>query len=569
MVDNQTLDKIKDHFNIVEFVGRYVPLKKRGVNYLGNCPFHNEKTPSFTVSPAKEIFHCFGCGEGGNIFGFLMKIENIPFIEAVKKLAEEAGVEIEDDYRKANPQAVEKRDLLFDINQRSQGFFQSRLDDSTKKYLLDRGLSLETISKFGLGLAPDSWDGLKNFFTDAEQDNLLELGLLIKSEKGKVYDRFRKRVMFPIYNLSDKVIGFGGRALNSEDQAKYMNSPDSPLFNKGEQLYALNIAKKQAVRMGYLLLMEGYMDVISAHQYGFSVAVASLGTALTSAQARLMKRYSQKVIIAYDGDDAGQIATEKAIAVLYPLGFDIRVLQIPDSAKDPDEFLKTSGATEFQKLIENALPFGKFKLDRILNSYKIAIPEEKERALGECVAFLKNMSPIIQEDYAKYLSIKFNINNETIKSYLRTGNGYKLKKSNKYTSKPKSKYEEAEKIVLYAALFDAEARGKLKEIPAALISEKRKKIYKTLIAVPAADSVEVSELLASKDKELAGVVSELTFEASVDNNATKEAFDTIYSRMSSFDKEELRRKIREADANDDHETATELLKQYKQIINQS
>jgi len=558
MLDQTKIESIKNHFSIVEFIGRYVQLKKRGINYIGNCPFHNEKTPSFTVSPDKNIWHCFGCGTGGNLFNFLMKIENLEFMEAVKRLAEEAGIDISDSFR--NKEEIDKEKRLYQLNQQALEFFQKSMNTNTRDYFTNRGLSSETINEFHLGFAPDSWDGLKNSLAMHGEQTLITMGLIIKNEKGKIYDRFRNRAMFPIYSVSGNVIAFGGRALDPNDQVKYINSPDTPIYNKGENIYALNIAKIHINKEGYALLMEGYMDVIAAHQAGIKTAVASLGTALTIKQARLLKRFTKKVIISYDGDNAGQIAIERAIEVLAPLALDIGVIQIPAPAKDPDDFLKANGADAFQELINNAQPYIKFKLDRIINSFTITLPEEKDKAVSNSVAFLKGLSPVLQEEYTSYLAQKLKLNKNTISSYLGNSRKGVVRSSKKYIPKPKNKFEEAEKILIYSALEDIEIRQQLQNLPEELLSNNRRETLKYIAASDKTYEEIEAQLVQDNQKELLSEITNIRLEFdNIDENETKHAFDTIHNKKIELTEDALKNEMIAAEKVGDEIKAMELL----------
>ncbi|MGL5352987.1 MAG: DNA primase, partial [Clostridium sp.] len=331
-ISEEILEKIKEQSDIVDVISETVKLKRSGRNFSGLCPFHNEKSPSFSVSQDKQIYKCFGCGEAGNVITFVMKNKNLPFIDAVKYLGEKANIVIQDESGKRN-KTTEKKELMYKVNVEAARFYFANLMNTkgSKEYFLNRGIKEETIKKFGLGFAKDSWNNLifhlrKKGFND---ELLLEAGLVSTSEKtGNKYDRFRNRVMFPVFDYSGKVIGFGGRVLD-DSKPKYLNSPETLVFQKGTNLYGLNFAIKNKIPDRYFIIVEGYMDLITLHQYGITNVVASLGTALTTNQARLLKRYADKVIISYDADVAGQTATLRGLEILREAGFDVRVLNIP------------------------------------------------------------------------------------------------------------------------------------------------------------------------------------------------------------------------------------------------
>ena len=337
--------------DIVDVVSGYVRLgKKSGSNMFGLCPFHSEKTPSFSVSPDKQIYHCFGCGKGGGVISFIMEIENLSFQEAVAFLAKRANMTLpeQEDSRESR-----KRARLYALNRDAARFYYEQLQqpagERARGYMARRGISKAVAMNFGLGCAPDAWDALgkamrEKGYTDYE---LFDAGLVKKGRNGGWYDAFRDRLMFPVIDVQGRVIGFSGRILG-EEGPKYLNSPETSIFNKGRNLFALNLAKKS--KSGYILLSEGNIDVVSLHQAGFDSAVASLGTSLTADQARLISRYTDQVIIAYDNDAAGQKAAQRAIAILEKLDLKVRVLQM-SGAKDPDDFIKLKVPEAFARLI--------------------------------------------------------------------------------------------------------------------------------------------------------------------------------------------------------------------------
>ena len=344
-ISEEILEKIKSQNDIVDVISERVRLRKAGRNFTGLCPFHNEKTPSFSVSQEKQIYKCFGCGEAGNVISFVMKDKNLPFVEAVKYLANRANIPLEM-HNGEKSKSAKKKDLLYRVNVEAAKFFFSNLmnNQNAKEYFLNRGIKEETIKKFGLGFANDSWNSLMFYLRKKGINDVLleEAGLIsVNKEKGRKYDRFRNRVMFPVFDYQGKVIGFGGRVLD-DSKPKYLNSPETLVFQKGTNLYGLNFALKHNMSERYFVIVEGYMDLISLHQYGITNVVASLGTALTINQARLLKRYADKVIISYDADMAGQMATLRGLEILRTAGFDVRVLNIPQG-KDPDEYVRSNG----------------------------------------------------------------------------------------------------------------------------------------------------------------------------------------------------------------------------------
>lgn len=409
------MDELLARNDIVSVVERYVNLSRRGGNYLGLCPFHNEKTPSFSVSQEKQFFHCFGCGIGGDVITFVMKIENIDFAEAVTKLAEWAGMQVPESSYGAEERG--KRRRAYDACRETAKFFYEKLKsedgERARSYLLGRGLSPATITRFGLGYSPDGWDGLLGHLTSLgyTKSELLEAGLVTTGKSGKIYDRFRDRAMFPIIDVKGTVIGFGGRIMG-EGEPKYLNSPESAVFNKRRNLYAMNLSRKSAV--DYFLLAEGYMDVIALHQAGFDSAVASLGTSLTDEQAGLISKYKSKVVICYDSDKAGRAATERAIDILSRAGLDVRVLSM-SGAKDPDEYIKKFGRDKFAALIEAALPAEEYRLENTKKTYDLTDDKQRVLYIKEAVRQLAKMqSEFEREIYAGRISSETGVTRDAI-----------------------------------------------------------------------------------------------------------------------------------------------------------
>ena len=392
-IDQRFLDELNARCDIVDLVSRYVSLKKSGSNYFGLCPFHNEKTASFSVAPDKQIFHCFGCGAGGGPIRFVMKIEGLEFPDAVRFLAKQYGMEVPEDT--ADRGQRQRRDRLLELMKEAARWFYAQLHAPRGKapmeYFVRRSLSKRTMNNFGLGYAPDSFHALLDAMTAKgyTKEELFAAGLTARSQKGTYYDKFRNRVMFPIIDIRGDVIAFGGRVMD-DSKPKYLNSPETMIFNKSRNLFAMNIAKK--TKSDYFLLAEGYMDVIALHQAGFDSAVASLGTSLTEEQARLLSRYTKNVIICYDADNAGQNAAQRAIDILGRAGLSVRVLRIP-GAKDPDEFIKEHGAEAFRKLIERSENHIMYRLQNIQDKYDLTQDDQRVLFLKEAareVASLEN-----------------------------------------------------------------------------------------------------------------------------------------------------------------------------------
>lgn len=418
-ISDEIIQRVKDENDIVDIVSDSVKLKRAGRNYSGLCPFHKEKTPSFSVSSDKQIYKCFGCGESGNVFTFVMKQKNITFIEAVKYLADRANIPIEYDDKKTK--AVEdQKDKLYRLNTEAARYFFRNITKSkvAQEYFQARGISIVTMKRFGLGFALDSWNELmramrQKGFSDLD---LLSVGLIVKNEKGNIYDRFRNRVMFPVFDHRGKVIGFGGRVLN-DSKPKYLNSPESLVFQKGTNLYGLNFALKNNNDKTFIIV-EGYMDCISLHQYGITNAVASLGTALTVRQAKLLKRYADKVIISYDADTAGQTATLRGMEILRNEGFDVRVLTVP-SGKDPDEFVRANGREAFLRLMKDAPSLMDYKIKKAGEGINFKDSQDLIKYVKNVTEILADINPVEKDIYIKKISQDTGIKEQAIYDLLK------------------------------------------------------------------------------------------------------------------------------------------------------
>lgn len=395
------IEEVRMKNDIVDVVSQYVKLNKRGSTYFGLCPFHNEKTPSFSVTPAKQMYYCFGCGAGGNVFNFVMEYENYTFGEALKHLADRAGVQLPKiEYSGEAKKKAERRAALLEINKLAAGYFYYQLRRESGRqaheYLTGRGLSEETIRKFGLGYSDKYSDDLYKYLKSKNySDELLrDSGLFNVDERRGMYDKFWNRVIFPIMDVNNRVIGFGGRVMG-DGKPKYLNSPETTIFDKSRNLYGLNVAR--TTRKNYLILCEGYMDVISMHQAGFTNAVASLGTALTSGHASLLKRYTQEVLLLYDSDDAGVRAALRAIPILREAGVSSRVVNLKPH-KDPDEFIKALGAEEFEKRLEQAMDSFMFRVHMAEREFPMEEPQGQNRFFERCAQMLLELKDELERN---------------------------------------------------------------------------------------------------------------------------------------------------------------------------
>ena len=390
------INELVERSDIVDVVSGYVRLGKRSAsNLFGLCPFHSEKTPSFSVSPDKQIYHCFGCGKGGGVINFIMEIENLSFPEAVEFLARRAGMPIPE---QTDDRESRRRARMLALNRDAARFFYSQLSTpagrAARDYMAGRRIGSATATNFGLGAAPDSWDSLLRAmeakgYTGQE---LFEAGLARRGKNGGFYDSFRNRLMFPVIDVRGNVIGFSGRILE-DGEPKYMNSPETPVFSKSRNLFALNLAKKS--KSGYIILSEGNIDVVSLHQAGFDSAVASLGTSLTPEQARLISRYTDQIIIAYDNDGAGQKASQRAIGILEKLDVRVKVLRM-SGAKDPDEFIKRKGADAFRNLLDASENQVDYRLRNVTDKYDLNVDEQKVDFLKEATELVARLPGAVE-----------------------------------------------------------------------------------------------------------------------------------------------------------------------------
>lgn len=472
MIPAETIEEIKNKADIVSIISSYVPLKKKGRNYLGLCPFHQEKTPSFTVSPEKDLWHCFGCGVGGNVLSFVMKIENLSFVESIKLLGERVGIAVRDEMTGNYQVKKEKKDLLYALCLKASEFFKAQLrserGERARGYLKERSLSEEIIEKFKIGYVPEEWDSILNYLVQAgySPDLLEQAGLVISREdKSGYYDRFRGRLIFTVTDTRGRPVAFGGRILagqESKQEPKYLNSPETVIFSKGKLLYAFPEAQAKLRETKTAILTEGYLDTLTCHQNGFENTVATLGTALTLDQAKLLARYVQTIILAYDADQAGQLATERGIVILKEAGLDIKVASL--KGKDPDEMLRKEGSDAFNQVLKEAVPYIRYLLDRSIKNFNIREPEGKNKAAEAAVKILQSVDQeVLRSEYIRYVAEVLKIKEEVLLAALQKGRYYKKKTRLSPTTwvRPTSKQNRAEEIILRAALESLEIREKI------------------------------------------------------------------------------------------------------------
>lgn len=553
----EIIEEIKARCDIASVIGDYIKIQPSGQNYKALCPFHVEKTPSFHISTAKQVYKCFGCGEGGDVINFVMKMENLDFMDAVRLLANRCGIDINFNIDEETKQKIELSKKYQDIHTEAARFYFSNLVKSKNRgydYLRNRGLDDKTIKRFGLGYSQDSWNSLMDYLIEEKgysQEELLECGLIGKSTKtDKYYDKFRNRVMFPIFDYRGNVIGFGGRVLD-DSLPKYLNSPDTLIFNKRHNLYGLNFARKN-LSSRTVILVEGYMDLISLYQYGIQIAVATLGTALTSQQARLIKRYADNVIISYDSDGPGTKASLRAIDILVEAGLSVKVLDLKD-AKDPDEYVRKYGTDEYRKAMKDAVPRIKFKIDNLKSYFDLSKDQDNIKFAQEAVNIIKQLkSPVEIDYYIKYLSEIVQLDEDAVKREIY-GKSYSSRNlsngkfNNKFNKKEEKPIEKMDAIQHGEELTEIKLMKIMMNIPAArekvllkidekeLLMEDSKKILNYLSKINSEKIVETDELEGINDEYIKSLKK--TSLESINTKNMKEIEETVKSvRRNSLKK---------------------------------
>lgn len=549
----EIIDEVREKNDIVDVISPYVRLTKRGANYVGLCPFHNEKTPSFSVNTGRQSFHCFGCGVGGNSISFVMKYENLTFTEAIKQMADRVGINLPEEHD--NPESGRRADLrtrLFEIYKEAAKFyyFQLRGDygEYPMSYLKGRGLTDKTINDFGLGYALKFSNALYNYLkSKGYSDELMIKAELVVFKEGRgIFDMFWNRVIFPIMDINSKVIAFGGRVMG-EGEPKYLNSKETDVFNKRRNLYGLNFAKHS--RKSYMLLCEGYMDVIALHQAGFTNSVASLGTALTEEQARLIARYVKEVMITYDSDGAGVKAALRAIPILKSAGIRTKILKLAPF-KDPDELIKNSGYEEFEERIKNAENSFNFELSNIEKEFDLSEPEGKTEFLNKVAERLTDFEEELErENYIAAVAEKYFVSKETLTKLVnKIGGAREIREAYKYAGekiKRNNKINTADEGLLKTNRFllsiiadKPELYLRIKDIVSAkdfvtsLYKDVADRIFKQIEAGKKPNIAEIiSRYESAEDQALVAAIFEEKFETEIDEKERDKAFKEIVIKV--------------------------------------
>lgn len=518
---------VKQQADIVRVVGEYVRLKKTGKDFSGLCPFHQEKTPSFTVSPLKQIFYCFGCGKGGDVFNFVMDIEKSAFPEAVRTVAEKCGIAIPRP-RERSPeerQETQQRATLVEMHREAQTFFTKQISGTlegkaARAYLEDRGLDNKTIDRFGIGYAPSDGDALLRFLKQKYPEKLLvESGLISRGEQGgRLFDRFRRRIMFPIANDSGKIVAFGARALG-DDQPKYLNSPETPIYSKSNVLYHIDRAKEALRRSDYAVLVEGYMDAIAVARAGISNVVATCGTSLAEPQIKLLSRFTKRVIVNYDPDNAGQAATERSVSLLLEQDFEVRVLALPsvgDKKADPDLFIREKGVEEYTKLLKDAPPYVDYLIARA-RKMDLTTGEGKRRAVNFLLPYVQKIpNAILRSEWATRIAQQLRLDEPVLRAALSKA---AAQRHSELKIQPELVGRSAKPVERRLIRMLAEAEGFRRELAQQLQAAQlhhgleTEKVFSALIAAGLSDEpVEATEVAGRLEERDRRVLFEILFE---------------------------------------------------------
>jgi len=539
-IPESTIDQILERLDIVEIVSEYVHLRKAGRSFKACCPFHNEKTPSFVVSPDKQIFHCFGCGAGGNAIGFLMKHENLTFPEAAARLADKAGVELPRNDN-GNPEEVSLTKRIYEVNNTAALFFQNHLHGEKGKkaleYLKTRGLKADTLSAFRIGYAPPEWESLRKYFAarNVSMDLLRTAGLTVQSNKGKEdYDRFRDRIIFPIFNEKGDIAGFGGRVMD-DSTPKYINSPETPVYNKSGVLYGLSLSKRSIRDKGYVLITEGYMDVVIPYQHGVTNVVAASGTAFTPRQARILRKYTDTAVIIFDADQAGESASLRGLDILLENDTRVRIATL-DTGEDPDSFVRKYGAEKFGESVDNAKDIFDYKLGLLIRKYKGTSAKDKASIVSDILPTIAKVSnAVIKATYLRNLAKKIDVDERVLKDELdkvSADRSYKFDAEIKVAAQTGSECSNSELHLLGLIISDKKAYEKIRtgiEGDMFRDANMRKAVSAVEECYKSADTINPGQLLnrLEGDEEVKKAVIQALMKAEITEDKDKAVSDCI------------------------------------------
>ena len=589
-IQEEIIDEIRQRTDLVGLIGEYIRLERRGKNMVGLCPFHNEKTPSFTVSPEKQLFHCFGCGASGNVFSLVMQMEKLTFPEAARFLSGRAGVTIPEP-KKTSTAEDNLKERIYKLNLLAARYYsyylhKSRAGKKALEYLQKRGFKQETIELFMLGYAPAEWTGFFNFAQKkgVKPDLMVKAGLVSPGREKGYYDRFRSRIIFPIYNISGKVAGFGGRAFAEEEKSgpKYLNSPETPVFDKGSMLYGLNLAREQIRREKKAVVMEGYTDVITAFQAGIKNVVASLGTALTAEQGRLLRYQADTVVTAYDSDSAGEAATWRGLVVLQASGCLVQVADLPKSS-DPDSYIRENGADSFSELINGAMPLIEYRMLQLRKRYDLASDKGRVDYIEELMPFLiAAVNEVEQDFYLKKAAEELGVAEDALRGELKK----RRKRSSRYQDTGKNEQPEqesritirpAEKILLSLMLQSKEiAELGRNQLQTDYIYDLRvRAVYEAIYELTAKEAVVSAEKLLNRfaDQQIVNLITEAVTDPALQDlqpqtakRMTIDCINQLHQVWTDQKKRELQIKIKELEASGSKEQIEILLREHHQAI---
>ena len=589
-IPEEIIDEIRQRTDLVGLIGEYLKLERRGKNMVGLCPFHTEKTPSFTVSPEKQLFHCFGCGASGNVFSLIMQMEKLTFPEAARFLASRSGVTIPEP-KTGSPAEDNLKEKIYKLNYLASRFYAYCLckTDSGKtalEYLQKRGIEQKTIELFMLGYAPADWTGFFNFARKKgiPADLLVKAGLVSPGREKGYYDRFRNRVIFPIFNISGKVAGFGGRALEEGEKSgpKYLNSPETPVYEKGSLLYGLNLAREEIRREKKAVIMEGYTDVITAFQAGIKNVVASLGTALTVEQGRLLRFQAETVITAYDSDSAGEAATWRGLAILQSTGCLVQVADLPEGS-DPDSYIRENGADSFIELINNSRPLMEYRLQQLKKRFDLASDKGRINYVEELMPFLLSaVNQVEQNFYLKRAAEELGVDEDALRSEF----GKRRKRGSRFQDAQKNEQPEreekimirpAEKILL-SLMFQSKEIAEIgrNHLRIEYIDDPRiRKVVEALWNIVAVESFVSTEKLLNQfeDPQIINLITEAVSDpalqdlpAQTTKRMVKDCISQLHHIWAKKEQRELEKRIKELEASGSEEEIEELLREHQQMI---